>query len=277
MAHRENNPTGSGSEEGGPSAYYGNAGNARDKSAKQEFATGANRSGDTHKVDYEGHFSPSALRYFGNYMHRHRVNRRTGETRDSDNWQLGIPLHKYMKSLVRHTLDLHQAWRGTAVTDPDAPNGELMTLGDLLAAIIFNAQGMLHELVEVGATELKAVETHQREDIERGTALPAVFYGGFYGGYPTQGPQVEVSYPDPPLRLPRICPQDGGMCKAQECQSDEGFKLCHELALKTQARRDCEQTKPVPGLPSVESVSASRLRESGFSEGSYRVTIEKES
>lgn len=130
---------------------------------QQEFATGATRSADDHKIDLEGHLSPQALLYFGAYMHAHRV-QRDGKVRESDNWQQGIPLHKYLKSLLRHTFDLWRAWRGSVTIDPDS--GKVQVIGDLLAAIIFNAQGMLHELIQHGGTERTYVTPELRREIE---------------------------------------------------------------------------------------------------------------
>lgn len=132
----------------------------------QAFGSGATRSADTHKIDFEGHLSPEALHYFGDYMNRHRF-QRDGTLRDSDNWQKGIPLHKYMKSLLRHTFELWRVWRGREVTDPDSLDGKPFIIGDLLAAIIFNAQGMLHELIEAHSTHHTFVTKEFRLMIER--------------------------------------------------------------------------------------------------------------
>lgn len=173
MASRESSggssPMGSMPPSWGPvTATQGLAG-----AAKQEFATGANRSPADHKIDYEGHLSPEVLAYFGDYMHRHRINRRTGERRASDNWQLGIPLSNYMKSLVRHLMDLWRAWRGTPTHDPDSPTNDPFTLGDLLCAIIFNAQGMLFELIKTNAADRSRITPQMRQAVEFGMAAPA--------------------------------------------------------------------------------------------------------
>jgi len=102
------------------------------------FATGATRDGDTDKLDYEGFLSPLVLQRFGQYMHKHRL-LKDGTARASDNWQKGIPQEQYMKSLLRHVFDLW-AWFRTWYAPPAEEDEE-----DLLCAIIFNAQGMLHE------------------------------------------------------------------------------------------------------------------------------------
>lgn len=132
---------------------------------QQEFGTGATRSADDHKIDFEGHLSPEALHYFGQYMHLHRT-QCDGAIRASDNWQEGIPIHKYMKSLIRHTFDLWRAWRGRSTYNPDS--GEMQTLGDLAAAILFNVQGLLHELIEQDIAGDTHVTKEARQQIERG-------------------------------------------------------------------------------------------------------------
>lgn len=107
------------------------------------FTTGATRSTDNGKIDFEGHFNPEVLAIFGDYMNRHRV-QRDGNVRASDNWQLGIPPHRYMKSLIRHTFELWAMWRGYHRSNPD--NGQLFTFRDVLCAIMFNVMGLIYEL-----------------------------------------------------------------------------------------------------------------------------------
>lgn len=103
------------------------------------FDTGATRDGETGKLDYEGFFSPLALREYAEYMHKHRT-QSDGKLRDSDNWQKGIPLDAYMKSAWRHHVDwwtMHRAAVGVCPEIKEAICGE-----------IFNAMGYLHELVK---------------------------------------------------------------------------------------------------------------------------------
>ena len=73
----------------------------------QEFPTGATRDQDHDKPDYEGFLSPLVIERYGQYMHGHRL-QLDGKLRPSDNWQKGIPLDKYMKSLWRH---FFAAWK----------------------------------------------------------------------------------------------------------------------------------------------------------------------
>jgi hypothetical protein len=111
----------------------------------RKFETGATRDIDEDKFDFEGFLSPTALERFGQYMHEHRV-QPDGNLRDSDNWQKGIPLRSYMKSLVRHAIYMWYWWRtGTVLKKkPRDPADEF----ELACSILFNAQGILHELLK---------------------------------------------------------------------------------------------------------------------------------
>ena len=105
-------------------------------SVMRTFETGATRDTDTNKIDYEGFLSPLVLERFGQYMHENRI-QSDGQIRDSDNWQKGIPLTAYMKSLWRHFMVL---WTGHRM---DIVNDKVME--DTLCALLFNIQGYLHE------------------------------------------------------------------------------------------------------------------------------------
>ncbi len=109
------------------------------------FETGATRNNDHDQLDYEGFVSPLALRVFAEYMHEHRF-QSDGTLRASDNWQKGIPIDSYMKSLLRHVIDLWLIHRGFAPLSRETDKKKA------LAAILFNAQGYLHEemLGEIG-------------------------------------------------------------------------------------------------------------------------------
>jgi hypothetical protein len=102
----------------------------------REFNTGATRDSDKPN-DPEGFLSPLVLARFTAYMAKHRV-QADGKLRASDNWQKGIPIDVYQKSLIRHVFAAWLTWR-TGLEDE--------TLEDSLCAIIFNTQGMLHELL----------------------------------------------------------------------------------------------------------------------------------
>lgn len=111
----------------------------------REFKTGATRNSSDHKFDYEGFICPNAMTAFAEYMHKHRK-QADGTLRDGDNWQKGIPKKQYVKSLVRHVLDLWSVWRGYNRKCPD--DGHDLHMPELLCAIIFNAQGLLHEILK---------------------------------------------------------------------------------------------------------------------------------
>lgn len=98
------------------------------------FETGAARNDDTEKPDPEGFLSPLVLQRYCQYMHKNRI-QENGERRDSDNWQLGIPMDEYMKSLFRHFLEVWTAHRRGYVNE------------EALCAVLFNAMGYLHEVL----------------------------------------------------------------------------------------------------------------------------------
>ena len=142
-----------------------NAGNG----AQSGFSTGATRSTDANKIDFEGHINPEVLEIFGEYMNRHRV-QRDGQLRASDNWQKGIPLYRYVKSLIRHTFEFWRMWRGALVTNPD--NGQSFTFRDVLSAILFNVMGLMYEMNRHESILNAAFMTPAlREAMERGDEL----------------------------------------------------------------------------------------------------------
>ncbi len=104
----------------------------------RKFETGATRSGDRGKLDFEGAMSPLVVKAFGEYMNfcRHMPD---GSERASDNWQKGIPGDAYMKSAFRHFVD----WWMWHRTDDDEIN-----IVFTLCAILFNVQGYLHEILD---------------------------------------------------------------------------------------------------------------------------------
>lgn len=111
------------------------------------FDTGATRDTDDNKLDYEGFLSPEVETRFAQYMNKHRVCT-DGSLRDSDNWQKGIPIPVYMKSLLRHVWELwtlhRQMMKGVVKREQ---------LEDVLCAIKFNTNGYLYELLKVGRNE----------------------------------------------------------------------------------------------------------------------------
>ena len=101
----------------------------------RSFDTGATRGADRSKLDYEGFLSPLVLERFAVYMHQHRT-QADGKRRESDNWQKGMPQNSYMKSGWRHFMDWWKEHRGIRTKEG---------LENALCAVIFNAQGYLHE------------------------------------------------------------------------------------------------------------------------------------
>jgi hypothetical protein len=115
--------------------------------AVREFGTGATRDLDANKLDFEGFLSPLVLERYAEHMHKARK-MPDGSMRESDNWQLGIPVPVYMKSLYRHFFSVWKLHRGLPVTE--VVKGETVTkdLETELCATLFNASGMLHEILK---------------------------------------------------------------------------------------------------------------------------------
>lgn len=103
----------------------------------RKFDSGATRDSDEGKYDYEGFFSPLVLERRAAYMHKHRV-QVDGTLRDSDNWQKGMGLTVYMKSAWRHFMDW---WKGHRADEAEATE-------EAICALMFNAEGYLHELLK---------------------------------------------------------------------------------------------------------------------------------
>lgn len=111
-----------------------------DKKDIRTFESGATRDVNYNKLDYEGFDSPLVNKRYAEYMHSHRK-QADGSLRAADNWQKGIPKQAYMESLVRHVEDAKLHWDGypDEAVDPDFEN--------VLCAILFNAKGLLYELI----------------------------------------------------------------------------------------------------------------------------------
>lgn len=106
----------------------------------RQFETGATRDQDTTKHDPEGFLNPLVIECYNEYMHKNRV-QKDGSTRDSDNWQKGIPIPVYMKSLWRHFHDVWLWKRGYAhkMKEP---------ITTALCGLMFNTMGMLLEILK---------------------------------------------------------------------------------------------------------------------------------
>ncbi len=104
------------------------------------FETGATRDTDQGKLDYEAFLSPLVLKRFAEYMHQHRK-QADGTLRDGDNWQKGIPIPQYVKSMWRHFFDVWSLHRASKNLLPQQEEN--------LVAVMFNVMGMLHEILKL--------------------------------------------------------------------------------------------------------------------------------
>lgn len=106
------------------------------------FPTGATRDSDLGKLDYEGFLSPTCLERYAQYMDKHR-NMPDGSRRESDNWQLGMPEERCMKSLWRHFMQVWKAHRsGIDTWEPEKPQ-DPQDIQEAICACIFNLFAML--------------------------------------------------------------------------------------------------------------------------------------
>lgn len=112
------------------------------------FPTGATRNLDVSKLDYEGFLCPMVLEAFATYMHGHRM-QKDGTLRSSSNWKSGIPDEVYMKSMWRHFFDVWKLYHSMEVISPDTR--QAVDREEALCALLFNVQGMLHELLKAKA------------------------------------------------------------------------------------------------------------------------------
>ncbi len=110
----------------------------------RKFETGATRDTEEGKLDYEGFLSPLVLERYSEYMDKHRK-QADGKLRDSDNWQKGIPIVTYIKSLWRHFMDLWKEHRGYGSRDG---------IEEALCGIIFNSMGYLFEILNDNEKQL---------------------------------------------------------------------------------------------------------------------------
>ena len=104
----------------------------------REFETGATRDTNEGKLDYEGFLSPIVLLEFAKYMNKHRK-QSDGKLRTSDNWQKGIPPDVYIKSMLRHFIDLWLEHRGYKSREG---------LLEALNCLLFNVMGYYFEILK---------------------------------------------------------------------------------------------------------------------------------
>lgn len=107
--------------------------------AARVFESGASRNSDEGKLDFEGFLSPTVLKAYAEYMNENTY-LENGTRRDSDNWQKGIPIDAYMKSMFRHFFDTWSTHRGIETPETQKQN---------LCGLLFNVMGMLHETLKL--------------------------------------------------------------------------------------------------------------------------------
>lgn len=107
-----------------------------DEARIRTFDTGATRDTNENKLEYRRFFSPMVLRRRAEFMHKNRL-QSDGKLRDPDNWKKGMPHSVYADSLSRHVREMEQAL--------ESP--ELGGIEETLCAIMFNAEGLLYELL----------------------------------------------------------------------------------------------------------------------------------
>jgi len=110
----------------------------------RRFPAGAIRDTDKDKIDPEGFESPIVMRRFCEFMDKHRI-LSDGTIRGSDNWQKGMPIAQYIKSLDRHVLEAKLWARGYGVSPRSKSDPQ--DIEEVLCAIRFNVSGMLFEIL----------------------------------------------------------------------------------------------------------------------------------
>lgn len=112
-----------------------------ERKVMRTFGTGATRDANTDKLDFMGFDSPLVNKRFAQYMHLHRK-QADGTMRGSSNWKLGIDKAAYVESLIRHVEDVKLHWDGYSDEAVD------QDLESVLCAVLFNAKGLLFELLK---------------------------------------------------------------------------------------------------------------------------------
>ncbi len=97
----------------------------------------ATRDSEDGKLDFDGSFSPLVMARFARYMQEHKgsTNRSCGD------WKAGMSRKRYFRSLWRHHMDVALLLYGHV---KDATQDDLE---EALLGVMFNAQGMLYEVL----------------------------------------------------------------------------------------------------------------------------------
>jgi hypothetical protein len=109
----------------------------------RQFDSGATRDTDVNKPSYIKALSPIVLQGYVEYLGQHRL-QSDGNLRDWDNWKQGIPQEVYLDGLGRHEMAVWLLCHDFPASD----NHGSVTLLDSLYGVIFNAQGMAHEILK---------------------------------------------------------------------------------------------------------------------------------
>jgi hypothetical protein len=120
-----------------------------DNGTLRTYPTGATRDTAEGKPEPWGFTSALTEKAFCEYMNKHRV-QSDGQLRASDNWKQGINTADYFHSLSRHVLDLRLIWEGFG---DEARSDNLI---EVLCAIKFNVDGLLHELAKKRVSPTRA-------------------------------------------------------------------------------------------------------------------------
>lgn len=109
----------------------------------REFNGGATRDTSEDKLSYVKALSPIVLKEYVAYLGKHRTCP-DGSVREWNNWKKGIPKDVYLDSLGRHFWDVWLITEGFTAIDN---HGEV-DIKDALCGVLFNAQGILYELLK---------------------------------------------------------------------------------------------------------------------------------
>lgn len=123
------------------------------------FPTGAIRDTDADKPNYIRALSPLVLQRYVAYIGKHRV-QSDGNLRDWDNWKKGIPKQAYLEGLKRHLMALWLLHEGHPACDNHGP----VTIEDALCAVLFNASGYLHKILEAKGKSLTYSKAKKLQD-----------------------------------------------------------------------------------------------------------------
>ena len=156
----------------------------KDDGVLRSFGTGATRDTSEGKLDFEGFLSPFVLRQFARYMNMNRL-QSDGALRDSDNWQKGIPMTAYMKSLYRHFEEMWYTYRLMEMMSEHPvtmPREEQIEFIGAICGAMFNVMGYLHEWLKLEPEVRFDDDEPTKEMKERQLKVEKAEEKGKYGG-----------------------------------------------------------------------------------------------